>query len=302
LRRKRDIDGNHIGKLHENPLMDTRRYVVGFSDETEAEYATNLIAENMLSRCDEEGKRYALLKFILDYKKDSTAVPREGGFTWTRSRKTPRRTTKGWKMCVEWRDGTTSWEPLYGLKESHPVEVAEYAVAYGLAEEPAFSWWLPQTLAKRDAIISAVNGRYWRQTHKYGIRVPKSVKEAFSIDKENGDHRWAESIQKEMNNVRVAFRILEDGEEVPPTDQFMNCHLVFDIKFDGFRFKSRMVAGGHMIDTPPFLTYASVVSRETVRIALLMASLHDLEVMAADVENAYLTAPTSERVWTIGRP
>jgi hypothetical protein len=35
-----------------------------------------------------------------------------------------------------------------------------------------------------------------------------------------------------------------------------------------------------------------VVSRETVRIALLMAALHDLEVTAADVENAYLTAPT----------
>jgi hypothetical protein len=115
------------------------------------------------------------------------------------------------------------------------------------------------------------------RTASSAVRSSKAVKEAFSIDKENGDHRWAESIQKEMNNVRVAFRILEDGEEVPPTYQFMKCHLVFDIKFDGFRFKSRMVAGGHMIDTPPFLTYASVVSRETVRIALLMASLHDLE-------------------------
>jgi hypothetical protein len=99
-----------------------------------------------------------------------------------------------------------------------------------------------KTLARRDAIISAVNGRYWRQTHKYGIWVPKSIKEAFSIDEENGDHRWAESIQKEMNNVRVAFWILEEGEEVPPTYRFMKGHLVFDVKFDEFRFKSRKYA------------------------------------------------------------
>jgi hypothetical protein len=63
-----------------------------------------------------------------------------------------------------------------------------------------------------------------------------------------------------------------------------------------------MVAGGHMVDAPSFLTYASVVSRETVRIALTIAALHDLDVKAADVENAYLTAPTTEKVWTVCGP
>jgi hypothetical protein len=89
--------------------------------------------------------------------------------------------------------------------------VAEYVTSHGLIEEPAFSWWVPNTLMKRNAIISAVNKRYWKRTHKYGIRVPKSIQEAYAIDEENGDHRWAESIQREMNNVRVAFKILEDG-------------------------------------------------------------------------------------------
>jgi len=54
-----------------------------------------------------------------------------------------------------------------------------------------------------------------------------------------------------------------------------------------------------MVEATSFLTYASVVSRDTVRIALTMAALHDLDVKAADVQNAYLTAPTSEKVWTI---
>jgi hypothetical protein len=35
-----------------------------------------------------------------------------------------RKTRKGWNLCVEWKNGTTYWEKLAGLKESNPVEVA----------------------------------------------------------------------------------------------------------------------------------------------------------------------------------
>jgi hypothetical protein len=48
----------------------------------------------------------------------------------------------------------------------------------------------------------------------------------------------------------------------------------------------RLVAGGHTTEAPPTLTYENVVSRETVRIALMMAALHGLSIMAADVMNA----------------
>ena len=82
----------------------------------------------------------------------------------------------------------------------------------------------------------------------------------------------------------------------------MECHMVFDIKLDGFVRKARMVAGGHMTDTPAVMTYASVVSRDTVRIALTLAGLHDLEVKTSDVKNAFLTAPCEERIWTILGP
>jgi hypothetical protein len=40
------------------------------------------------------------------------------------------------------------------------------------------------------------------------------------------------------------------------------------------------------------MTYASVVSRESVRIALTLAALNDLEVKTADIENTFLTART----------
>ena len=68
------------------------------------------------------------------------------------------------------------------------------------------------------------------------------------------------------------------------------------------RRKVRLVAGGHMRDTPPILTHWSVASRETVRIALTIAALNDLEVKSSDVQGACLTAPCEERIWTVLGP
>jgi hypothetical protein len=106
--------------------------------------------------CDEEGNQYLLMNHIVDHNKEENSVPKKDTFIGIRGRKYPRKTTKGWKLCVEWKDGTTSWVPLSTIKESNPVEIAEYAVAHELSDEPAFSWWVPYTLKKRGAIISAV--------------------------------------------------------------------------------------------------------------------------------------------------
>jgi hypothetical protein len=48
--------------------------------------------------------------------------------------------------------------------------------------------------------------------------------------------------------------------------------------------------------------FSSVVTRESVRIAFTMAALNDLEILAGDVQNAYLNAPTKEKCWFIAGP
>ena len=50
------------------------------------------------------------------------------------------------------------------------------------------------------------------------------------------------------------------------------------------------------------MTYLSVVSRDSVRIALTIAVLNYLNVLAWDIQNAYLTASFIERVWVVARP
>ena len=121
---------------------------------------------------------------------------------------------------------------------------------------------------------------------------------ALEIDKECGNTLWQDPIAKEMVNVKVAFKVLPDGAKEPIAHQYIDCHLIYEIKLDGFHRKARLVAGGHMTEAPVVMMYASVVSRETVRIALTIAALNDLEVKASDVQNAYLTAPCAERIYT----
>ena len=72
--------------------------------------------------------------------------------------------------------------------------------------------------------------------------------------------------------------------------------MVFDIKMKDFRKKARLVTGGNMTKAPATITYASVVSRETVRIALMIATLNDHEIKSGNILNAYVQAPVSEEV------
>jgi hypothetical protein len=53
--RKRDANGNPLGKANQNPILDTRLYNVEFPDGHTAAYAANIIAENMYAQVDEEG-------------------------------------------------------------------------------------------------------------------------------------------------------------------------------------------------------------------------------------------------------
>ena len=72
------------------------------------------------------------------------------------ARRTAKRTTQGKWLLAEWKDGDQDWIPLKDLKESNPIETAEFAVANGTQDEPAFAWWVPHTLKKRNRITKKV--------------------------------------------------------------------------------------------------------------------------------------------------
>jgi hypothetical protein len=76
-------------------------------------------------------------------------------------------------------------------------------------------------------------------------------------------------------------------------------HIVFDIKMD-FTQKARFVTGRHTTTAPSSMTYSSVVLRDSVWLAFLIAALNDIDIMSCDLENAYLNTPCQEKIWFEG--
>jgi hypothetical protein len=110
-------EGWHDGKQHvpdwtplriadRNPILDTRKYEV-----TES-YATNLIAENLYSQVNAERHETLFLDYFLEHKKDSSVVFYNDQYTCSYNRNRIRRITpQGWKSLIQWKEGSTSWEP-----------------------------------------------------------------------------------------------------------------------------------------------------------------------------------------------
>ena len=302
-RQSLDADGRMTGTYHDNPFLNTITYDVEFPDGQVKEYGANIIAENMLTQVDLDGYSLSLMDSIIDHQRDpSQAIPIEDKYITTKSRqKRLWKTMKGWKLLIRWKDKSKAWINIANMKEAHPVETAEYARSRGISNEPAFAWWVPYNLRKRELILAAVKNRIRKMTHKYGIKIPRDVEHVHEIDARNGNTLWRDALKKEMYNVRVAFEILDEGAHAPHGWKQVTRHLVWDVKMD-FTRKARWVLDGHKTPDPIRSTYAGVVSRESVRIALTYAALNDLNVFAANIRNAYLQALSSQKDYFICGP
>ena len=53
--RAKDSSGKNIGRAHNNPMFDTREYMVKFPDESIRQYTANQIVQSIYSSIDSEG-------------------------------------------------------------------------------------------------------------------------------------------------------------------------------------------------------------------------------------------------------
>ena len=156
-RRLLDDSGNPTGVAHVNPLLDTRQYLLEFDDGRTGTYDTNTLAENLLTMCDPEGNEQMLFDSIIDHRTTDDAVPFDERFVSVNGKQHKVVTTKGWELCVQWKNKSTTWKHLADLKESFPLYVAEYAVSRGIDTQAAFHWWVPYVLKR---MVKAVCQRY----------------------------------------------------------------------------------------------------------------------------------------------
>ena len=99
-----------------------------------------------------------------------------------------------------------------------------------------------------------------------------------------------------MKNARVTFNLLDRDYHDLFCYKEIICHLIFDFKME-LTSKDRYVAGVHLNNHPFSMTYASVVSCGSVRLAFLIVELNDLDILSGNTQNAYLNAPTKEKVF-----
>ena len=141
---------------------------------------------------------HTLLKGIIDFRKSDDALPSSRGCWTTLPSKIRKRvvTTKGWVLLVECIDGTTSWILLKNLKESNPIEGAEYSTSHSIQNKPTFAWWVSHVLRKLYIVMKTLQLLTVKKNTKFGIMIPSTIEEARSFDRVNKNNFWEKALQK----------------------------------------------------------------------------------------------------------
>ena len=153
LGRKRNGEGNFMGWKHANPTLNSCIFVVEFRDGEQKDIGYNILAEHLHSQMDDEGNIYKLFHGIIGHCKKAGAVDKADQFRQVGNKQVKKKTITAWDIKVEWVDGTSSWFLLKEVKNSNSFELAEYAMHSRLNLEPAFDWWVQDTLKRKKHLI-----------------------------------------------------------------------------------------------------------------------------------------------------
>ena len=222
--------------------------------------------------------------------------------------------TKHLELFIEWDDFSRSWEPFStpdkkGFFDVDPVTVAAYAREHNLVGTPGWSRPALRAYIKNDKVLrrrvnqAKLHSFRHKPVYMFGVLVPRNYDQAIQLDRENGNNLWQESVDKELAQIDEYDTFQDKGKGFNPGSGWkkIRVHLVFACKHDGRR-KARLVAGGHLTDTPIDSVYSSVVSLRGIRILAFLGELNGLDIYGTDIGNAYLESYTQEKVYIVAGP
>ena len=100
---------------------------------------------------DSEGHQFLVWEDISYHKSYGTAISVADGFIISQGENThPKKTTCGWELLTQMKEGVSKWVSTKDIKERKPVDLAEYVAANRIDHDTAFAWWVPFTLCKRN--------------------------------------------------------------------------------------------------------------------------------------------------------
>jgi len=287
---KRGKEAQMRGRVKEQ--VDNNLYRVAFDNGKQRVYEYDEIVNKVNKPDDDDEERWTFEEIV--------------GHRWS-----PEKGCRGKiDLLLKW-DGYEhpTWEPMEIIKKDDPISVAMYAQKKNLLEQAMWRWaghYIKNKKRMNNMYRQMMASKRKKTGPKYqfGVRVPRSIKEAYELDELNKDSGWADAIQKEVTILKdtySCFNILGEEEEVPKEYNQITLLWTFAVKYDG-RKRARCVAGGHMTPDLEEDLYSGVVDLEVVRLAFVAATLQDLRVIAADIGSAYIQAYTNEKVFVIAGP
>jgi hypothetical protein len=84
-------------------------YCVEFDNGDICKLTANVIAESMYASCNADGNEYILFDSFADYKSNRKAVTKDSQQIVHNGHNSLHRSTVGWHLWVQWKDGSTSW-------------------------------------------------------------------------------------------------------------------------------------------------------------------------------------------------
>jgi len=95
----------------------TPENTIQFDDGGVSELIANMTAESMYAMCDENGDHILLFDSIIDHRKHDNAMTRtDQEFVDSRGKQQYKCSTKGWDVCVQWKNGSITWEKISDFK------------------------------------------------------------------------------------------------------------------------------------------------------------------------------------------
>ena len=143
-------------RAHANFILDTRLYQIEFNGGEVTEFIHNVITESMCVQHDAEENKYLLLYLLIEHWKDERVISLSDQKINVWGRQVTDKSTAGWEIGCLLKDGSTSWDKLSDLKESHPVQTAKFPIVQGIYQKTAFDWWVKHMLKKRVRIVTGV--------------------------------------------------------------------------------------------------------------------------------------------------
>ena len=220
-----------------------------------------------------------------------------------------------WNVQIEWETGEITFEPLSVIAADDPIICAAYVKEKTLYNIDGWKRFR-HLIKKKKQLTGAIKQSKIRQVrhaqkYMFGFLIPRNYIEALEFDKANNISKWYDATKAELDSIPL-YEVFKKHEKAqydkqkkvinaPSGYQKIRVHLIFAANYDG-RHKARLVADGHLTPEPVESIYSGVATLGNLKLVIFLGELINLELWGADIGNAYLEAPTEEKLYIVAGP